>query len=217
MTQNASTADAAPTTPHGWRWAPAWVLAFVALWPAPGVAEGVMVLGALLAIIKLLSSRFRHGTALLSGPAWALTSALFAAYWLPQLLSAPDALAPAGAFAKVAKGLRYLPFLWLVAMAVADARGRRITFGGLAIIAAIWTLDALAQAVFGTSPLFWGLDQLKWAVSHRSLCPADNLLAADRINGMFGACNPSSARSSPACRHSRCMRRGAGSARPAGS
>ena len=28
--------------PAGWRWAPAWVLAFVALWPAPGYAEGVM-------------------------------------------------------------------------------------------------------------------------------------------------------------------------------
>ena len=37
------------TAPHGWRWAPAWVLAFVALWPAPGIAEGVMVLGALAA------------------------------------------------------------------------------------------------------------------------------------------------------------------------
>ena len=31
----------------GWRWAPAWVLAFVALWPAPGYAEGVLALGAL--------------------------------------------------------------------------------------------------------------------------------------------------------------------------
>ncbi|HWI23970.1 MAG TPA: O-antigen ligase family protein, partial [Lysobacter sp.] len=38
---------------RGWRWAPAWVLAFVALWPAPGYAEGVMVLGALAAIVRL--------------------------------------------------------------------------------------------------------------------------------------------------------------------
>src|SRR5690606_27739989 len=82
-----------PATPRsGWRWAPYWVLAFVALWPAPGIAEGVLVLGALAAIIKLATTRFRGGTELLSGPAWALTSALFFAYWLPQLLSAFDAI-----------------------------------------------------------------------------------------------------------------------------
>ena len=190
MTANATTAESPNTTPHGWRWAPAWVLAFVALWPAPGVAEGVMVLGALLAIIRLLLSRFRDGASLLSGPAWALTTVLFAAYWLPQLFSTPDALQPAHALRKTLEGLRYLPFLWLVAMAVADARGRRITFGGLAIIVAIWTLDALAQAAFGTSPLFWGLDQLKWAISNHGLCPADNVIAVDRVNGVFGACNP---------------------------
>ena len=83
MTAQATTAESTNTTPHGWRWAPAWVLAFVALWPAPGVAEGVMVLGALLAIIRLLLSRFRDGASLLSGPAWALTTVLFAASWLP--------------------------------------------------------------------------------------------------------------------------------------
>ena len=190
MTATANAADSKSLAPQGWRWAPAWVLAFVALWPAPGVAEGVMVLGALLAIVKLLLSRFRLGSALLSGPAWALTSVLFAVYWLPELISAVDALQPAQALRKSFEALRYLPFLWLVAMAVADARGRRITFGGLAIIAAVWTLDALAQAVFGTSPLFWGLDQLKWAISDHGLCPADNVLAVGRINGIFGACNP---------------------------
>ncbi|RYE85837.1 MAG: hypothetical protein EOO78_37895, partial [Oxalobacteraceae bacterium] len=62
---------------HGWRWAPAWVLTFIALWPAAGIAEGVMVLGALAAIVRLLMVRFRGGTRLLSGPAWALTSVLF--------------------------------------------------------------------------------------------------------------------------------------------
>ena len=50
----------------GWRWAPAWILAYVALWPAPGFAEGVLVLGALAAIAKLLLQRFRGGTRLLS-------------------------------------------------------------------------------------------------------------------------------------------------------
>lgn len=187
------TADAigtATTTPRsGWRWAPYWVLAFVALWPAPGIAEGVLVLGALAAIFKLLATRFRGGTELLSGPAWALTSALFFAYWLPQLLSAFDAVDARHAFYKAATALRYLPFLWLVAAAVADRHGRRITFGGLAIIAGAWTLDALLQALSGTSPLFWGLDALKQLIEHRPMCSAEEVAAVDRLSGILGPCN----------------------------
>lgn len=173
----------------GWRWAPYWVLAFVALWPAPGVAEGVMVLGALAAIVALLLARFRGGMSLLSGPAWALTSALFFAYWLPQLISAFDAVDASRAFYKAATGLRYLPFLWLVAAAVADPRGRRITFVGLAIIAGVWTLDALLQALTGTSPLFWGLDALKQAIQQRPMCNAVEVAAVDRLSGVLGPCN----------------------------
>lgn len=173
----------------GWRWAPHWVLAFVALWPAPGIAEGVLVLGALAAIARLLLSRFHGGTALLSGPAWALTSVLFFAYWLPQLLSAFDAADARHAFYKTATGLRYLPFLWLAAAAVADERGRRISFGGLAVIVAAWTTDALVQAVSGASPLFWGLDALKQAVQHRPMCSAAEVAVADRLGGVLGPCN----------------------------
>lgn len=190
MPRSATVDNAGPATPRsGWRWAPYWVLAFVALWPAPGIAEGVLVLGALAAIIKLVTSRFRGGTELLSGPAWALTSALFFAYWLPQLLSAVDAIDARHAFYKSATALRYLPFLWLVASAVADRRGRRITFGGLAIIAAVWTVDALAQALAGTSPLFWGLDALKQLIEHRPMCTPDEIAAVDRLSGILGPCN----------------------------
>ena len=105
-------------TSAAWRWAPAWVLAFVALWPASGVAEGVMVLGAIAAIVRLVAMRFRHGVHLLSGPAWALTSVLFFAYWLPEAVSAIDAVDRVRALREAAVDLRYLPFLWLVAMAV---------------------------------------------------------------------------------------------------
>jgi O-antigen ligase len=175
--------------PHGWRWAPAWVLTFVALWPAPGYAEAVMVLGAFAAIIRLLLGRFRGSTRLLSGAAWALTSALFAAYWLPQALSAADAVDTPRALREAAVDLRYLPFLWLVAAAVANAPARRTTFNGLAIIVAIWTLDALAQAVFGTSPLFWGLDQLKQLISGRPMCTLEQMAGIDRLSGFLGPCN----------------------------
>ena len=108
---------------QGWRWAPAWILAYVALWPAPGYAEGVLVLGALVAIFQLLAARFRGGTQLLSGPAWALTSVLFFAYWLPELVSAFDAIDRGQALMQTLEDLRYLPFLWLVASAVANPRG----------------------------------------------------------------------------------------------
>ncbi|KAF1712009.1 hypothetical protein CSC70_00270 [Pseudoxanthomonas kalamensis DSM 18571] len=174
---------------HGWRWAPVWVLAFVALWPASGWAEGVMVLGALAAIARLLLVRFRGGMRLLSGPAWALTSVLFFAYWLPEAISAVDALDHGRAWRESLVDLRYLPFLWLVAAAVADARGRRITFNGLAIIVAVWTLDALAQVAFGTSPLFWSIDQLKLMVSGHGMCTAAQVAAADRLSGILGPCN----------------------------
>lgn len=184
------TADlTAQRLPHGWRWAPAWVLAYVALWPAPGIAEAVLVLGALLAAAMLAVTRFRQGPALLSSPAWALTTALFFAYWLPQLLSSFDAVDMAETWAKSAKGLRYLPFLWLVAMAVANERGRRVTFTGLAVIVTMWTLDAWAQALSGTSPLFWCIDRLKWAISDRGLCSAEEIAVVDRLSGFLGPCN----------------------------
>ena len=175
--------------PVGWRWAPVWVLAFVALWPAPGYAEAVMVLGALAAIARLLLARFRGGTQLLSAPAWALTSALFCAYWAPEPLSAFDAIDRAHALHESLVDLRYLPFLWLVAAAVADARGRRITFNGLAIIVGVWTVDALLQAVFGTSPLFWGIDSLKQLISGHAMCAASEVADVDRLSGVLGPCN----------------------------
>jgi O-antigen ligase len=149
-----------------------------------------MVLGALAAIVRLLLARFRGGTALLSGPAWALTSVLFCAYWLPELVSAPDAVDRPRALKEAVVDLRYLPFLWLAAAAVADSRGRRITFTGLALILAAWTADALLQALAGTSPLFFGSDALKQLISGRPLCPAEEAYAYGRLTGVFGDCNP---------------------------
>ena len=187
-------ADHSPTsTParglQGWRWAPAWILAYVALWPAPGYAEGVLVLGAVAAIAMLLVSRFRGGSQLLSGPAWALTSVLFFAYWLPELVSSFDAIDPSRALREAAADLRYLPFLWLAASAVANPAGRRTTFGGLAVIVGIWTVDALLQAMTGTSPLFFGIDSIKQAISGHGMCSAQETALVDRLSGVLGPCN----------------------------
>lgn len=175
--------------PAAWRWAPAWVLTFVALWPARGVAEAVLVLGALAGLAKLLASRFRGGDQVLSGPAWALTSVLFAAYWLPEVLAAGDAEDGLRALREVLIDLRYLPFLWVVAAAVASEQGRRRTFDGLAAIALAWTADALVEAATGTSPLFWLLDQAKQALSGHGMCLASEAAQADRLAGVLGPCN----------------------------
>lgn len=173
----------------GWRWAPHWVLAFVALWPMPGYAEGVMVIGALIAIVRLLMARFRGGKALLSPQAWALTTVLFAAYWLPEVFSVVGAVDPGRTAREAVVDIRYLPFLWLVAAAVADSRGLRITLGGMAVIVAVWTLDALVEGLFGTSPLFWGLDAGKQLLSGRPMCSAEDVAALDRLGGVLGPCN----------------------------
>ncbi len=179
----------APLPPHAGRWAPVWVIVFVALWPAPGLAETVLSLGAVFAIWRLLRRRFRGGTQLLSGAAWALTSVLFFAYWLPELLSAFDAIDVPVALRKSLTDLRYLPFMWLCAIAVADPVRRRRTFAGLAIIGGIWTVDALLQALWGTSPLFWSMDQLKWAINGHGLCTPQEIAAVDRLSGLLGPCN----------------------------
>ena len=86
-----STGIAADNGPIGWRWAPAWVLAYVGMWPASRVSEGILSLGALVALLLLAKAGFRDGSRLLSSGAWALTTALFFAYWLPQLISTFDA------------------------------------------------------------------------------------------------------------------------------
>ena len=126
---------------------PAWLICWTSQAPSPS-------LGALFALGRLLFLRVRGDTgAWLGVPAWALTSVLFCAYWLPQLFSALDAADPGKALAKAATGLRYLPFMWLVAVAVAGDARRRTTFAGLAVIAGLWSLDALLQAVSGTSPI----------------------------------------------------------------
>lgn len=186
-----SLADATPPLrdERAGRWAPWWVLAYVALWPLPGIAETVLGLGAVYAAARMVIRRVQHRPHLLSPAAWALTSILFLGYWLPQVFSAFDAVDPSASWTKAAAGLRYLPFMWLVAIAVATPQRRRLTLGGLAVITGLWTLDALVQALAGTSPWFWSLQQLKLAISGHALCPAEEAALADRLSGALGPCN----------------------------
>ncbi len=153
----------------GFRWTPYVVLAFVALWPAVGVAEAVLSLGALASLTLLAVRRFNHGTSLLSREAWALITALFFCYWLPELFSAIDAVDGKRAWREVALDIRYLPVLWLTAMAVGPRHGRRVVFTGLGLIALFWSLDGVVQAITGYS--------------------LGGANSSDRLSGIFGADN----------------------------
>ena len=131
------------------------------------------MLGALIAIFKLLASRFRGGTQLLSGPAWALTSVLFFAYWLPELVSAFDAVDPARALVQSLKDLRYLPFLWLVAVGGGQpTRGDAPRSAGWRSSSACGRWMRCCRRVTGTSPLFFGIDSIKQAISGHGMCSA---------------------------------------------
>ncbi|WP_372018268.1 O-antigen ligase family protein [Pseudoxanthomonas sp. 10H] len=170
-------------------WTPYWIVGFVALWPLPGPAEAWLGLGAMLVLAQMLATTARGGPMPLDRRAAWLASALFAAYWLPEVLSAPDALDRGRALKEVAADLRYLPFLWGVAIALHGVRGRRIVFAGVAVVAGAWSIDAWLQAATGTSPMFWSLDALKRAAGGEGFCSAAELLAADRLGGVFGPCN----------------------------
>jgi len=106
---------------------------------------------------------------LLSREAWALITALFLCYWLPELFSSLDAVDARRAWREVLLDLRYLPFLWLTGIAVALRRGRRIVFVGLGVIASLWALDAVLQSLTG------------WSLGGAN--------SSDRLSGIFGAGN----------------------------
>src|SRR5690606_31050426 len=58
-----------------------------------------------------------------------------------------------------------------------------------AVIVAVWTVDGLVEAFFGTSPLFFGIDGAKQLISGRPMCSAEDVLEADRLGGILGPCN----------------------------
>ncbi|MDW8480083.1 MAG: O-antigen ligase family protein [Xanthomonadales bacterium] len=88
----------------------------------------------------------RHPRALAAEPRLPLLAALFLGYWLPELCSAPDAVAPRKAWTEVAADLRFLPFALFALAALPEARALRRLFALVAAILALWLLDAAARA-----------------------------------------------------------------------
>lgn len=139
---------------------PLWLV--VVLLPVGRTAEVPLLVAALAGVVVA----WRERAALRAHPGLPVLLAAFAAYWLATLVSALDAVEPRKAWLETAADLRYLPF-GLYALAVLDTPVRRARFAWLvAIVVAFWTLDALAQAAFGTS--------------------LGGRLEGDRVSGVFG-------------------------------
>jgi O-antigen ligase len=96
-----------------------------------------------------------------------LALALFAAYWLPGLISAFDAVAPSTTWVSVLEDLRFLPLVLAAVLLLRDrpALHERLLWLS-ALVIALWTLDALVQSVSG------------WSLGGR--------LETDRVSGVFG-------------------------------
>jgi O-antigen ligase len=113
---------------------------------------------------------WQHRAMLAQAAPWRLVLVLFAAYWLPAVLSAFDAVNPAKTWRTVTEAPR---FVFFAACACVLLRGRATTQarlqGLVAIVVLLWALDALMQALTG----------------HSLAGP----LASDRVSGVFGAGN----------------------------
>jgi O-antigen ligase len=140
-----------------------WLLiAALVLLPVGRAVELPVVLAALLG-----AAAVARGARPWREPAGRLAGLLFLGYWLPELLSAFDAVAPRRSWTEVAADLRYLPMLWCFVAALREPRMLRRVQAVAALVLAVWLLDALLQAATG-----WSLGG-----------PAE----ADRLSGVFGA------------------------------
>jgi O-antigen ligase len=82
-----------------------------------------------------------------------LAALLFACYWLPALVSAPDSAAPGVSWRSVAEFLRFLPFAIFVCFALREASAWSRIDAAIAAVVILWLLDAWVPAFTGHSIL----------------------------------------------------------------
>jgi O-antigen ligase len=123
-----------------------WLLALFALLPFSRSYELPLLVMAALGL-RLVPALWRAD----APPAQRLAGLLFLGYWLPQLISAFDSFAPEKSWTEVVADLRFLPFLLYAQQSLAQPGTAVFALRGLALLVALWTLDALLQAVAGTS------------------------------------------------------------------
>ena len=151
------------------RWSHVWpaaiALAVLALLPVGRSADVPLWVGAIAGLVLAWKYRARlsHDRAVM------LAAILFACYWLPALISAPTAVAPAKSWITVCTLLRFLPFVLFAALGLRDAALWPRVVAGSAALVVLWLLDAWVQIFTGYS--------LAGAMS------------SERLSGIFGAGN----------------------------
>ncbi|MEZ5485087.1 MAG: O-antigen ligase family protein [Lysobacteraceae bacterium] len=143
-------------------WRAAVLLSVLALLPVGRLAELPLLVGAVAGLVALLRGRID-----LRQPVPRLGLLVFLGYWLPELLSAPDATDARRAWTEVAVDLRFLFFLLFAVDALQDADARWRVSTGAAALLTLFCVDGMVQAITGVS--LGG--------------PSD----AERLSGVFGA------------------------------
>jgi len=125
--------------------------------------------GTLLCLLGVLWLGIGNPPVLVANRGARLLLGLLAAYVGAALLSAPDAVAPAKSWETVAGLLRYVPLGLFACLVIRRPAGLRALYVTVAVLVALWALDAWMQILTG------------WSV--RGHAPAE------RISGIFGADN----------------------------
>jgi O-antigen ligase len=145
-------------------WSLVIVLAVVVLLPVGRASELPIAIGAIAALVLLARGRIdvRDRTNV-------LVIVLFACYWIPALISGFGAVAPERTWSTVATTLRFLPFALFAVFALRDARVWNRVVLAVAIVVALWIVDAFVQMTTG-----YGLG---------------GAAEAERLSGIFGKGN----------------------------
>ena len=145
-------------------WPTLLVLAVLVLLPLGRSAELPLVCGGIVALVL-----FARGRIALRDEVMSLVALLFACYWLPTALSGFTAVEPAKTWSTVASTLRFLPFALFAVWALRDATRWASVTSAIAVVVALWALDAYVQMATGFS--LGGAAEM------------------ERISGIFGAGN----------------------------
>jgi O-antigen ligase len=147
-------------------WPALLLLAMLALLPVGrGASEALLGIAAIAGLV--LAWRQRHE--LVADPGLRLAAGLFACFWLPALISAPDSVNPAKSWSTVRDLLRFLPFVVFACLTLRSAVLWPRIVQGIAAIVVLWLLDAWVQAFTGYS--------------------IAGLAEKERLSGIFGAGN----------------------------
>ncbi|MEO5558072.1 MAG: O-antigen ligase family protein [Dokdonella sp.] len=145
-------------------WPTLLVLAVLVLLPLGRSAELPLACGGIAALVL-----FARGWMALRDDAMNLVALLFVCYWVPIALSGFAAVEPAKTWSTVASTLRFLPFALFAVWALRDATRWASVTSAIAVVVALWALDAYVQMATGFS--LGGAAEM------------------ERISGIFGAGN----------------------------